>query len=739
MIGGCATTSGTAPAIVSVTVTPESVDVFLGAAQTFQAQVKGASNTNVTWEVNGLAGGSAQAGTITPGGTYTAPPTLPSPPMVTVTAISAASPAASASAAVTIQDDIVVSIAPKTASVSTGGAQAFSSTVTGSGAPSLAVIWSVNGVPGGNLAIGMIAPNGTSGGSASATYTAPAIVPSPATVTVTSTSAADNSKSASAAVTIACAASASLSPATPSVALGATQNFTANLCAANGTPIAWDVNGVAGGNLILGTIVANGAGAAIYTAPEAIPAGNPVTLHATAAGNTASAMVTITSNVQVSVSPAAATLEPAQRMSFSPTVSGTTDMAVNWSVNGVVNGNSVVGEICVTGSNPCVPPAGAAAGSVDYLAPGSPPAMNPVALTAISAADATKSGTAEVTITNPPAVRVAISPPYAFVAPSAAKATTVQFTASVTGTSNTSVTWGVATGVPGQGCAGAACGSVSASGLYTAPGSAPSPNAIAVTATSAADATKSATATISLTSGPAIEIVLPSSVMAGAVEGFPLSVEGVNFVAGTGSGASVILLNGNAQSTTCSSATLCSIALVPGDVESAMTATLQVENPGTPGALSNPVPFVVVPFDVSQETISLTAGSPSATGLNFVVTEPTTAAESSAIDVDAIGPLASQNCTLGAAPVIVTRPSSGTVVTSLCIHGNGLDPSFTYALTGPNGGDIPVTASAVTGLFPNTIELDLQLSSTAVAGLRTLVVTTLNNDRAFSTGLLEVQ
>lgn len=738
-LGGCATTSGTAPAIVSVTVSPASATVFLGATQTFHAGVAGTSNTGVTWEVDGKAGGSTQTGTISTSGTYTAPAMLPVPARVTVTAVSSASPGSSGSATVTIHDDIAVSISPQTSSVATGGAQGFTATVTGSGVPSLAVIWSVDAITGGNQALGTIAANGTSGGSASATYTAPALVPSPPTVTVTATSAADTTKSASAAVAITCVGSSALSPSAAIVALGGTQTFTAMLCVGSGTPIAWDINGVVGGNSTLGTIVANSASTATYTAPEAIPPGNSLAVHATADGMSASATVTVSSNVMVTVIPAAATVQAGQRVSFAATVTGTTDEAVSWSVNGVVNGNATVGEICVSGSNPCLPPGGAATGSIDYLAPGTTPAMSPIALTATSAADATKSGTAEVTINAPPAVRVGLSPLYAFLAPSGTKATTFQFTASVTGTTNTGVTWTVASGVAGQGCSGAACGFVSATGLYTAPATAPSPNAIAVTATSTADATESATAMVALTSGPAIEVVLPSSVMAGAVEGFPLSLEGVNFVAGSGSGASVILLNGTAQSTTCSTTSLCSIALVPADVESIMTATLQVQNPGTPGALSNPVPFVVVPFDVSQETFSLTAGSPLATGLDFIVTDPTTAAESSPIDVDAVGPLANQNCTLGAAPVIVARPSSGTVITSLCIHGNGLDPSFTYALTGPGGGDIPVTSSAVSGLFPNTIELDLQLSSTAAAGLRTLVITTLNNDRAFSTGLLEVQ
>jgi hypothetical protein len=76
---------------------------------------------------------------------------------------------------------------------------------------------------------------------------------------------------------------------------------------------------------------------------------------------------------------------------------------------------------------------------------------------------------------------------------------------------------------------------------------------------------------------------------------------------------------------------------------------------------------------------------------------------------------------------------------SLCIHGTALDPSFSYAFTGPSGGDIAVAAKSVTGLFANTIGLDLQISSTTLPGLRTLVITTLNNDRAAATGMLEVQ
>ncbi len=57
----------------------------------------------------------------------------------------------------------------------------------------------------------------------------------------------------------------------------------------------------------------------------------------------------------------------------------------------------------------------------------------------------------------------------------------------------------------------------------------------------------------------------------------------------------------------------------------------------------------------------------------------------------------------------------------------------------PAGSDLPVTASAINGLFPNMIELDLQLSSTTLPGVRMLFITTLNNDRGTPTGTLEVK
>jgi len=68
------------------------------------------------------------------------------------------------------------------------------------------------------------------------------------------------------------------------------------------------------------------------------------------------------------------------------------------------------------------------------------------------------------------------------------------YTATVTGTSNISVTWS-AGGVQGG---NSTAGTISSSGLYTAPAVAPNPSSVTITAVSTADSTKSGTATANI-------------------------------------------------------------------------------------------------------------------------------------------------------------------------------------------------------------------------------------------------
>ena len=73
---------------------------------------------------------------------------------------------------------------------------------------------------------------------------------------------------------------------------------------------------------------------------------------------------------------------------------------------------------------------------------------------------------------------------------------TVQLTAAVTGTANTSVNWSVS-GIAGG---NSTVGTITDTGEYTAPLNMPSPNSLAITATSAADGTASGTATVTVAS-----------------------------------------------------------------------------------------------------------------------------------------------------------------------------------------------------------------------------------------------
>jgi hypothetical protein len=203
----------------------------------------------------------------------------------------------------------------------------------------------------------------------------------------------------------------------------------------------------------------------------------------------------------------------------------------------------------------------------------------------------------------------------------------------------------------------------------------------------------------------------------------------------------VIRINGAARPTTCPNSNSCATPINPSDVAAAATLTLQIENPD--GTLSNPVPFVVAPLPSSPSALHLSSAQASTKSIQLTAAEPTTAASSSPINVNFIGMLADNNCTIGAAPITVTRPASGTSALSICLQGDGLDPTLTYSFGGPaaapNGTDIPVTASAVPGLLPNMVQLNLELSSGASPGLRTLFISTLNGDRATATGMLEVQ
>ena len=178
-----------------VSVSPANPVIVAGASLQFSATVQNGAPA-VIWEVDGIQLGNSTIGFINSSGFYMAPATIPSPPVVNVTAILETDLSLSGSTTATIVGPSPsVSISPSTGNVITGNTLQFSATAQNSSA---AITWEVNGVSGGNSTIGTIVPSTPD----TATYTAPASVPSPPTVTIIAALQSDSSISASAGVTV---------------------------------------------------------------------------------------------------------------------------------------------------------------------------------------------------------------------------------------------------------------------------------------------------------------------------------------------------------------------------------------------------------------------------------------------------------------------------------------------------------------------------------------------------------
>jgi hypothetical protein len=168
----------------------------------------------------------------------------------------------------------------------------------------------------------------------------------------------------------------------------------------------------------------------------------------------------------VTVTPNPVNVAVSTQEQFTATVTGTSNTSVTWYVNGVVNGNSTVGTISTTGL---------------FQAPATIPSPATVTITAISTADGTTSGSAQATIVaagGAVAVAVSTNPLISEVYTS----TTQTFIATVTGTTNTAVTWQV-NGVTGG---NATVGTIDTSGNYTGPAAVPTPATVSVEAVSQA-------------------------------------------------------------------------------------------------------------------------------------------------------------------------------------------------------------------------------------------------------------
>jgi hypothetical protein len=404
---------------------------------------------------------------------------------------------------------------------------------------------------------------------------------------------------------------------------------------------------------------------------------------------------------------------------------------IAWTVNGISGGNATAGQICAVSVNPCVPVTNGTAAQVDYLAPGAIPSPNPLTVQATSAADTTKTASSQITVINH--VVVTVQPTSVTLAPLAVQG----FAATVNGANNQSVVWQV----QGTACANSAvCGSISANGVYSAPGSAPSPNSIRVVAISSDDPSQSGGANVAISTGANILALHPASVYAGGADGFTLRVNGSGFAASSPGPGSTLLISSAARTTTCGATSECAVPITAADVAAAGNVTVQVQNPD--GTRSNGVSLVVAAPNISDDVISLTRVAPTALAQDIIVVEPTTAGVSLPgddldLNLAALGSfsIANNACTLAGNPMTLQRPASGTVNADICVFSeSGLETSMNFSVSGP--GDIVVTAQQPLEL--GIVRITLQIPATALPGPRTLFVQNTNLDKAAASGALQV-
>jgi len=335
---------------------------------------------------------------------------------------------------------VTVTLTPAEATVSAGDSARFHAVVKGN--PNHAIRWSLN------PPLGSIGDDGT--------YKAPLTAEQGRTVTITARSAADTSKSANARVTLRAVLHVAVSPTETTATASQKVQFTASVTGSSNGAVRWSISPE------LGSIAADGS----YSAPTSITSANTVTVTATSQVNpglSASATVILTPPAapvvtSVQVSPSQAALSHNGQMIFHAKVNGTSNQRVVWSAS--------TGTIAQSGA---------------YTAPASIEPGQTAVIIAKSVADPRKVGRA--TIKLQPDIGIRITPTQLTMGASRRQQ---QFTASISGTSNSGVKW-TATG-----------GTITSSGLFTAPPSTKATQTVRITATSEADSTKQAFASVTV-------------------------------------------------------------------------------------------------------------------------------------------------------------------------------------------------------------------------------------------------
>ncbi|HKU22469.1 MAG TPA: alpha/beta fold hydrolase [Terriglobales bacterium] len=320
----------------------------------------------------------------------------------------------------------------------------------------------------------------------SVTYQGPASPPANNTsVTITATAVADATKSASVSITLN-AISVGATADNSTVGAGGTAQITAVV---SGDPtnegVTWTISPPAGA----GTLSNQTATAVTYNAPPAPPANDvSVTITATSKADTSKtgALVITFPAIAVSVTATPSSLEATGIAQVSATANyDPSNQGVTWSISPATGAGTL---------------SSATSTSVTYTAPPTPPPSDLIAtITATSAADTTKSGSADVTVL---AIVVSVTPASALIPLNASQ----PYTATINNDpSKQNAAWALTQS--GSACS-PACGGVTPDKTpsdmpttYSAPATMPATSGVTLTASSVEDGSKSATTTITISGG----------------------------------------------------------------------------------------------------------------------------------------------------------------------------------------------------------------------------------------------
>lgn len=462
-------------ATVRVSAEPGMSRLATGESVRLKAKVSGAPDARVTWTVDG----GERNGTVTEHGFYTAPESAPTPGEVTVRACSVADPTKSAPVLIRLRE-VKISVRPTQTTVRLGEEQRFEAKVEGT--EHNAVRWSVQGE--GN---GTISENGR--------YLPPARLATPATITIVATSAADPGKTATARVMVPAVSLSLTATGTPRqrrqrkisatvyrvvklslpldpldfivlgplfrgrsgkiyVPAGGAYQFGTKVLNAANTEVRWSVEG----GEVNGHITPDG----LYETPATVETPRVVQVHAESIADPTKRVTALlhVPPVLVQARRSRVAVRMGTAVALEAAVENSEDDRIAWSVEG--------GE-----RNGSVSPAGI------YRAPERLTTPATIHVRAASVADPTKFVRIDVAIG---AVTLELRPNRAEVI----AGRSLQLTARVTGGENQGVHWRLEPSF----------GSLTETGLYSAPRRVASPTIVRITATSASDPSKQSTAEV---------------------------------------------------------------------------------------------------------------------------------------------------------------------------------------------------------------------------------------------------